>query len=76
VFGLLPTSAGVSPGTTMSEVLISLIGFTLLYGVLAVVEVKLMLKSIRAGLAGASPLPGDPPDDAPDDADKPLSFAY
>ncbi|NEA35225.1 cytochrome ubiquinol oxidase subunit I [Streptomyces sp. SID13031] len=78
VFGLLPTSAGVSPGTTMSEVLISLIGFTLLYGVLAVVEVKLMLKSIRAGLAGASPVPGDPPDGAPDDDDaaKPLSFAY
>jgi cytochrome d ubiquinol oxidase subunit I len=76
VFGLLPTSAGVSPGTTMSEVLISLIGFTLLYGVLAVVEVKLMLKSIRAGLAGASPLPGDDPDDQPDDAAKPLSFAY
>ncbi|MDX6283226.1 MAG: cytochrome bd ubiquinol oxidase subunit [Kribbellaceae bacterium] len=76
VFGLLPTSAGVSPGTTMSEVLISLIGFTLLYGVLAVVEVKLMLKSIRAGLAGTSPSPGDPPDDSPDDAAKPLSFAY
>ncbi|WP_328326360.1 cytochrome ubiquinol oxidase subunit I [Kribbella sp. NBC_00382] len=76
VFGLLPTSAGVSPGTTMSEVLISLIGFTLLYGVLAVVEVKLMLKSIRAGLAGTSPAPGDPPGDSPDDADKPLSFAY
>lgn len=72
VFGLLPTASGVSPGTTMSEVLISLIGFTLLYGVLAVVEVKLMLKSIRAGLAGASPSPGDPPDETA----KPLSFAY
>ncbi|MEV8378234.1 cytochrome ubiquinol oxidase subunit I [Kribbella sp. NPDC056861] len=77
VFGLLPTSAGVSPGTTMTEVLISLIGFTLLYGVLGVVEVKLMLKSIRAGLAGTSPAPGDPPEESPDDeAAKPLSFAY
>ena len=59
-----------SPGTTTSEVLTSLIGFTLLYGALAVVEVKLMFRAIRAGL--------DPvePDDAPDQPDKPLSFAY
>ncbi|GAB2612786.1 cytochrome ubiquinol oxidase subunit I [Kribbella endophytica] len=78
VFGLMPTSAGVSPGTTSAEILTSLIGFTVLYGVLAVVEVKLMLKSIRAGLAGTSP-PADP--DGPDSDDgsaeaKPLSFAY
>jgi cytochrome d ubiquinol oxidase subunit I len=39
-----------------------------LYGALAVVEVKLMLKSIRAGLA-------DEPAES-DDSDKPLSFAY
>ncbi|WP_432938703.1 cytochrome ubiquinol oxidase subunit I [Kribbella sp. CA-253562] len=84
VFGLLPTSAGVSPGTTSGEVLTSLIGFTLLYGVLAVVEVKLMFKSIRAGLPGAAGTPGDPtrPDSDDDgsaeaEADaKPLSFAY
>ncbi|TCM41110.1 cytochrome ubiquinol oxidase subunit I [Kribbella sp. VKM Ac-2568] len=70
VFGLLPTASGISPGTTTSEVLTSLIGFTLLYGALAVVEVKLMFRAIRAGL--------DPvePDDAPDQPDKPLSFAY
>ena len=70
VFGMLPTASGVSPGTTSSEVLTSLIGFTLLYGGLAVVEVKLMLRSIRPGLAPVTP------DDAPDDSDKPLSFAY
>ncbi|MGC4943173.1 cytochrome ubiquinol oxidase subunit I [Kribbella sp. DT2] len=79
VFGLMPTSAGVSPGTTSAEILTSLIGFTVLYGVLAVVEVKLMLKSIRAGLAGTSP-PADPsgPDSDDDGAAeaKPLSFAY
>jgi cytochrome d ubiquinol oxidase subunit I len=68
VFGLLTTASGVSPGTTGTEVLTSLIGFTLLYGVLAVVEVKLMFKSIRAGL---EPTPVEP-----DDSDKPLSFAY
>jgi cytochrome d ubiquinol oxidase subunit I len=61
----------------MTELLISLIGFTLLYGVLGVVEVKLMLKAIRAGLAGPAPAAGDPPDDpAGDEAAKPLSFAY
>jgi cytochrome d ubiquinol oxidase subunit I len=82
VFGLLPTSAGVSPGTTSGEVLTSLLGFTLLYGVLAVVEVKLMFKSIRAGLPGAAGTPGDPTrpdsdDDGSAEADaKPLSFAY
>jgi len=75
VFGLLPTSAGVSPGTTTGEVLTSIIGFTVLYGVLAVVETKLMFRTIRGGLAGTSPAP---PPDQPDgsDLDKPLSFAY
>jgi cytochrome d ubiquinol oxidase subunit I len=68
VFGMLETAAGVSPSSTMSEVLTSLIGFTLLYGVLAAVEVKLLLRSIRAGLEGPEPVP--------DDSDKPLSFAY
>ncbi|WBQ07663.1 cytochrome ubiquinol oxidase subunit I [Kribbella sp. CA-293567] len=74
VFGLLPTSAGVSPSTSMTEVLISMIGFLVLYGVLAVVEVKLMLRTIRGGLAGTSPEP-DTPDD-PGEAAKPLSFTY
>ena len=68
VFGLLRTASGVSPGTTGAEVLTSLIGFTVLYGALAVVEVRLMLKSIGAGLA-------DEPAES-DDSDKPLSFAY
>ena len=52
--------------------LTSLIGFTVLYGVLAVVEVKLLFRTIRAGLPDfgrARPM-------RPDDADKPLSFAY
>jgi cytochrome bd ubiquinol oxidase subunit I len=70
VFGLLPTASGISPGTTTSEVLTSLIGFTLLYGALAVVEVKLMFRAIRAGLEPVEP------EDAPDQPDKPLSFAY
>ncbi|TDW54818.1 cytochrome ubiquinol oxidase subunit I [Kribbella pratensis] len=72
VFGLLPTASGVSPGTTSGEVITSLAGFTLLYGALAVVETKLMLRTIRGGLAGTD----DPPEASPDQPDKPLSFAY
>ncbi|WP_350274647.1 cytochrome ubiquinol oxidase subunit I [Kribbella sp. HUAS MG21] len=76
VFGLLPTASGVSPGTTSGEVITSLVGFTVLYGVLAVVETKLLLRTIRGGLAGTDG-PAEPPDDAPDKAaEKPLSFAY
>jgi cytochrome d ubiquinol oxidase subunit I len=33
VFGLMPTAAGVSPGVSTAEVAISMIGFTLVYGV-------------------------------------------
>ncbi|WP_105033857.1 cytochrome ubiquinol oxidase subunit I [Cryobacterium aureum] len=54
VFGLMRTADGVSPGVTGIEILISLIVFTLLYGILAVVEFKLILKAVRKG-----------PDDAP-----------
>jgi len=74
VFGLLPTAAGVSPGTTVTEVLISMGTFTALYSVLAVVEVRLMLRSVRAGLPDVSPRP--PGDGADDDLDAPLAFAY
>ncbi|MET0822001.1 MAG: cytochrome ubiquinol oxidase subunit I [Aeromicrobium sp.] len=71
VFGLMPTSAGVSPGTTTAEVLITLIGFTAVYGALAVVEVKLLLTYIGRGLPDL-PDPTRPPDDV----DAPLAFAY
>ena len=77
VFGLLPTASGVSPGTTSAEVITSLLGFTVLYGVLAVVETKLMFRTIRKGLAGTdTPASEGPPDSSPDEAEKPLSFAY
>ena len=57
--------------------LTSIIGFTVLYGVLAVVETKLMFRTIRGGLAGTSPAPSpDQPDGAGRGLDKPLSFAY
>ncbi|HZK59299.1 MAG TPA: cytochrome ubiquinol oxidase subunit I, partial [Cryobacterium sp.] len=55
VFGLMKTQAGVSPGVSGLEVLISLLAFTLVYGALAVVEFKLVIRTIHKG-----------PDDAPE----------
>jgi len=49
VFGLMRTEDGVSPGVTGLEVLISLIAFTLIYGVLAVVEFKLIVRAAVDG---------------------------
>jgi cytochrome d ubiquinol oxidase subunit I len=56
VYGQMKTSAGVSANSG-GEVLASLITFTLLYGVLAVIEAGLILKTIKAGLP-SEPLPG------------------
>ncbi len=70
VFGLLPTAAGVSPGTTLVEVAISLGTFSLIYGALAVIEVRLLLKYISAGL------PDVTPPETKDGEDAPLTFAY
>ena len=75
VFGLMPTSAGVSPGVSATEVLISLIGFTLVYGFLAVIEVRLLLKTINAGLPELPPDTGDG-DQGIDDEQRQLAFAY
>jgi cytochrome bd ubiquinol oxidase subunit I len=74
VFGVLTTEHGVSPGVSAGEVLTSLIAFTLVYGALAVVEVGLVLKYVRAG---ADPFV-EPPDPSlnRDDSDAPLTFAY
>jgi len=49
VFGRLKTEAGVSPSVTAGEVLASLIIFTLLYGVLAIIDVFLMMRYARSG---------------------------
>jgi cytochrome bd ubiquinol oxidase subunit I len=76
VFGLMTTAHGVSPGVSTAEALTSVIALTLLYGALAVVEVRLMLTYIARG---ADPLPAEPPDDDDTDTtdtDKPLAFAY
>jgi cytochrome bd ubiquinol oxidase subunit I len=49
VYGQMKTAAGVSANSA-GEVLASLLTLTLLYGVLAVIEVGLMLRAIKAGI--------------------------
>ncbi|GAA3419075.1 cytochrome ubiquinol oxidase subunit I [Streptosporangium vulgare] len=49
VFGVMRTAAAVSPGVDVTEVSITLAGFTLVYAALAVIEVRLLLKFIRIG---------------------------
>jgi len=48
VDGVLPTFYAAS-GLALYEILLTLIGFTLLYTVLMVIEIKLMLKAIKKG---------------------------
>ena len=49
VHGLMTVESGVSPSVSAAEVWISMIVYTLLYAVLAVVEVKLFLTYTRKG---------------------------
>lgn len=73
VFGEQLTADGVSPLLTPFEVWVSMIWFTLLYAVLAVIEVRLLVKYIRAG--APETVVEDPLAEAKDD-DKQLYFAY
>jgi cytochrome d ubiquinol oxidase subunit I len=80
VYGVLKTSAAVSPGVSLAEVITSLVVFTSLYAVLAVVEVKLMVKYAKAGPAELTDSDLNPPtklgSGSDDDSDRPLAFAY
>ena len=49
VFGLFKTANGVSPTVTAGEVLFTMIVFTALYGLLAVIEFKLFIRTIKVG---------------------------
>jgi cytochrome d ubiquinol oxidase subunit I len=71
VFGLLKTEDAVSPTVTAGNVLFTMLGFTLIYGVLAVIEVGLLRKTIQQG----------PPETVADpfersDKSNKLTFAY
>src|SRR5699024_6319161 len=66
-FGLYFTVDGVSPGLTRAEVLASLIGFGLLYGILAVIWTRLVLHLSRQDLTPDpdAPQPLEESDDSP-----------
>jgi cytochrome d ubiquinol oxidase subunit I len=53
VQGLLTTAQAVSPALTVLDVSISLIGFTILYGALTVIMVKLLYRFARQGTEAA-----------------------
>jgi cytochrome d ubiquinol oxidase subunit I len=81
------TAQAVSPGVGAGEVLTSMIGLTLLYGVLAIVEAWLLVRFVRRGVTtgDGAPTPGHTPEGTPDEDlpggrdqtdDDVLSFAY
>ncbi len=73
VFGLMTTATAVSPGVSVGEALTSVIVLTLLYAVLAVIEIGLMVKYVRAG---AEPFVEPPDPKLGQPSDEPLAFAY
>jgi cytochrome d ubiquinol oxidase subunit I len=75
VFGLMTTTNGDSPGVSPTEAWISLVTLTLLYGGLAVIEVGLILRTIKKG-ADSFEEPPNPTLGGSGDDDRPLAFAY
>jgi cytochrome d ubiquinol oxidase subunit I len=72
VFGLMQTSAGVSPGVSAAQVLTSMVILTLLYAGLAVIEFGLLIKAIKLG----PPAKVEVPEDANPQNDRVLTFSY
>ncbi len=71
VFGLMTTATGSSPSVSAAEVLTSMTVLTLLYGALAVIEIRLFLHYVRQGA-----LPFEAPAAQASDDSEPLVFAY
>jgi len=67
------TAEGVSGNVSSGLLLTSVIVFTLLYGFLAVIEVGLLVRTIRGGPDATMPAPVDPDRDA--EAER-MTFAY
>ncbi|MGI5184795.1 cytochrome ubiquinol oxidase subunit I [Dactylosporangium sp. CA-152071] len=59
-FGLSKVADGISPGLTAGEVLASLLAFTAVYGVLAVVWLRLVRHLARKPLSAPVPVAADP----------------
>ncbi|WP_213454717.1 cytochrome ubiquinol oxidase subunit I [Rhizomonospora bruguierae] len=76
VFGEMLTRDGVSVSVSLAEVLTSFAAFTAIYGALAVIEVRLLLRYARAGLPPADPPASDHDAGAGPDRERALAFAY
>ncbi|MDH6625069.1 cytochrome d ubiquinol oxidase subunit I [Streptomyces sp. LBL] len=79
VYGLFQTRDAVSPGVSQGEVLTSMIVFTSLYAILAVIEVKLLAKYVKVGPPELTEADLNPPTKIGGDsrdADKPMAFSY
>ena len=72
VFGLLRTADSVSPSVGATQMMISLITLTVLYGVLAVIDLRLMARYAKAG----PPTEDEVRPSETSDEDQPLMFAY
>ena len=67
VFGLMKTADGVSPQVSGGAAMFTLVSFTVLYGILAVIEFGLFFRAIRVGTE--KPIEHK-------ENDKPLAMAY
>jgi cytochrome d ubiquinol oxidase subunit I len=76
VYGVLRTTDSVSPDVPAAQMATSLAVLTSVYGVLAVIELRLLIRYAKAGPPPAAEPAGGPPDTHPDDAERPLAFAY
>ena len=65
VFGLQTIADGVSKAVTAGELLVTLVGFTLLYGVLMAADVYLLAKYAKAGVTGVDLHGGEHPSAGP-----------
>ena len=74
VFGLMQTADGVSPNVSAGAIFVTLMGFTFLYGLLAVVEVGLIVKAVKLGPPAATPISNPTKIGGSDSKD--LTFSY
>jgi len=70
VYGVLPTWTANSPTVSAGQVIFSMTAFTLVYGIIAVLVLKLFFTYIAKGL------PDVTPPEVSKDTDQPMSFAY
>ncbi|TDC80737.1 cytochrome ubiquinol oxidase subunit I [Actinomadura sp. 7K507] len=76
VYGVLKTSASVSPSVAAGSMLVSVAALTALYGVLLFIQTGLMAKYAKAGPPSEDEVLPEDPDDNDPDSERSLAFAY